>query len=185
MSWATSLMTTVLLISKKFWRWALASSCAFALNEVACIMLMRLGLSSNLRFGPVWMFSVLGAENSRSVFSAIASKIVLGFLLIGLILIDGICRWITTNPAIPFIKYEQRQTRVSLLKQRCIVMISSISIYLINSLLALCPSRQCARNACCHPLASLFTKLLSLVMMLEMLVGNYWEHPRLAWGGNI
>ena len=42
-------------------------------------MLMRLGLSSNSRLldlsvGPVWMFSVLGAENSRRVFSAIASE---------------------------------------------------------------------------------------------------------------
>jgi hypothetical protein len=64
----------------------------------------------------------------------------LSFLLIGLIVIDGIYWWIKTNPAIPYIRYEQRQTRVSLLKQRCIVMILSISIYLINSLLALCPS---------------------------------------------
>ena len=49
------------------------------MNGVACTMLMRLGLSSNSRLsvlsvGPVRMFSVLGAENSRSVFLAIASK---------------------------------------------------------------------------------------------------------------
>ena len=42
-------------------------------------MLMRLGLSSNSRLfvlsvGPVWMFLVLGAENSRSVLSVIASE---------------------------------------------------------------------------------------------------------------
>ena len=42
-------------------------------------MLMRLGLSSNSRLsvlsvGPVRMFSVLGAENSRRVLSAIASE---------------------------------------------------------------------------------------------------------------
>ena len=42
-------------------------------------MLMRLGLSSNSRLlvlsvGPVRMFSVLGAENSRSVLLAIASE---------------------------------------------------------------------------------------------------------------
>ena len=42
-------------------------------------MLMRLALSSNSRLlvlsvGPVQMFSVLGAENSRSVFLAIPSE---------------------------------------------------------------------------------------------------------------
>jgi hypothetical protein len=72
-------MTTVLLISKKFWRWALASSYAFPLNGVACTRLMRLGLSSNSRLlvlsvHPVRMFVVLGTVNSRSVFSAIASE---------------------------------------------------------------------------------------------------------------
>ena len=41
-------------------------------------MMMRLGLSLNSRLlglsiGPVWMFSVLGAENSRRVFSAMTS----------------------------------------------------------------------------------------------------------------
>ena len=46
-------------------------------EQVACTMLMRLGLSSNSRLlvlsvSPVRMFSVLGAENSRRVFSAIA-----------------------------------------------------------------------------------------------------------------
>jgi hypothetical protein len=76
MSWATSLMTTVLLISGKFWRWALASSYAFPLNGIACTLLMRLGLSSNSRLlvlsVGLWMFSVLRAENSRRVLSAIA-----------------------------------------------------------------------------------------------------------------
>ena len=42
-------------------------------------MLMKLGLSSNSRLvvlsvGPVQMFSMLGAENSRRVLSAIASE---------------------------------------------------------------------------------------------------------------
>ena len=42
-------------------------------------MFMRLGLSLNSRLlvlsiGIVWMFSVLGAENSHRVLSAIASK---------------------------------------------------------------------------------------------------------------
>ena len=42
-------------------------------------MFMRLGLSSNARLvvlsvGPVRMFSVFGAENSRRVLSAIASE---------------------------------------------------------------------------------------------------------------
>jgi hypothetical protein len=77
MSWAKSLMTTVLLISRKFWWWALVYSCAFQLNRVAYTMLMRLGLSSNSRLsvlsvGLVWMFSMLGVENSRRVLSAIA-----------------------------------------------------------------------------------------------------------------
>jgi hypothetical protein len=55
-------------------------------DGVACTMLMRLGLSSNseplvLSFGPVRMFLVLGAENSRIVLLAIASKSDVGFLL--------------------------------------------------------------------------------------------------------
>jgi hypothetical protein len=49
-------------------------------------MLMRLGLRLNseslvLSSGPVQMFSVLGAENSRIVLLAIASKTDVGFLL--------------------------------------------------------------------------------------------------------
>ena len=51
----------------------------FPLNGVACTMLMRLGLSSNsmllvLSVGLVRMFLVLRAENSRRVFSVIASE---------------------------------------------------------------------------------------------------------------
>jgi hypothetical protein len=72
-------MTTVMQISRKFCKSTLASSYAFPLNVVGCTMLMRLGLSSNswllvLSVGPTQMFSVLGAENSRKVFSAMASQ---------------------------------------------------------------------------------------------------------------
>jgi hypothetical protein len=76
----------VLPISRKSYRRALESSCAFPLNGVACTMLMRHGLSSNFESlvsssSPVRMFSVLGAENSRIVLLAIASKTDMGFLL--------------------------------------------------------------------------------------------------------
>ena len=81
-SLSTLFMRIVLLISKKFCNCALASSCAFPLNCVACTKLMRLGLSSNsgtpsstASHGPVGMFSRLGAENSCRVFCAIASAI--------------------------------------------------------------------------------------------------------------
>ena len=113
-----------------------------SLNGVACTMLMRLGLSLNSRLlvlsaGPVRMFSVLRAENSRRVLSAIAQKLVLSFLLIRLILI-GSCWRITTNCTIPYIRYEQRQTRVSLLKQSCYDFINK---YLFDQFsIAMCPS---------------------------------------------
>ena len=78
-SLSTPLMWIVLPISKKFCKCALASSCAFPLNYVACTKLMRLDLSSNsgapsssVNLGPVGMFSRLGAQNSRRVFCAIA-----------------------------------------------------------------------------------------------------------------
>jgi len=81
-SLSTLLMLIVLPISKKFYKRVLASSCAFALNCVACAKLMRLDLSSNLgapsstsNLGPVRMVSRLGVENSCRVFCAIASTI--------------------------------------------------------------------------------------------------------------
>jgi hypothetical protein len=73
-------MEIVLPISKKFYKCALASSCTFPLNWVACTILMRLDLSLNSRFSissarPMQIFSTLGAENSRRVLAVIASEI--------------------------------------------------------------------------------------------------------------
>ena len=67
-------MVTVLLNSRKFWRWVLASSFGLPQNGLACTMLMRLDLSSKftsptLMLGPVATLSVEGTENSRSLFS--------------------------------------------------------------------------------------------------------------------
>jgi hypothetical protein len=82
-------MTIMLPISRKFCKCALASSCTFPLNRVACTILMRLGLSSNSRLfvssaGPVQIFLTVGAENSHRGFVAIASGIG-DKLLLGLI----------------------------------------------------------------------------------------------------
>jgi hypothetical protein len=78
-SLVTPMMVKVLQISIKCWRCALASSCAFPQNWLACTIFMRAGLSSNplsptLVFGPVQMLAVVGAENSRRVLSAVASN---------------------------------------------------------------------------------------------------------------
>ena len=75
----TPLMVKVLQISRKCWRCALASSCAFPQNWLTCTILMRAGLSSNplsptLTVGPVQMLAVVGAENLRRALSAMASN---------------------------------------------------------------------------------------------------------------
>ena len=58
---------------------ALASSCAFPQNWLACTMLMRAGLSSNplsptLIVGLFRMLAIVGAENSRRVLLAMSSN---------------------------------------------------------------------------------------------------------------
>jgi hypothetical protein len=78
-SLVTPLMVKVLQISRKCWRSALASSCAFPQNWLAYTMLMRAGLSSNplsftLTVGLVRMLAVVGEDNSQRVLSAMASK---------------------------------------------------------------------------------------------------------------
>jgi len=77
-SLGTSDIVNVLQISRKYWRWALASSCAFPQNWLACTMFMSLGLSSKLwsisTIGPVRMLSVVGAENSQIDLFAMASN---------------------------------------------------------------------------------------------------------------
>ena len=78
-SQVTPLMVKVLQISRKCWRCALASSCAFPQNWFACTILMRAGLNSNplsltLVVCLVRMLAVVGAENSWRVLSVIASK---------------------------------------------------------------------------------------------------------------
>jgi hypothetical protein len=78
-SLGTSLMVKVLQVYRKCWRCALASSCAFPQNWLACTMLMRAGLSSNplsptSTAAPVRMLVVVGAENSQRVLLAMASN---------------------------------------------------------------------------------------------------------------
>ena len=78
-SLVTPLMVKVLQISRKCWRCALASSCAFSQNWFACTMLMRASLSSNplsLTFTVrlVRMLAVVGAENSWRILLAMASN---------------------------------------------------------------------------------------------------------------
>ena len=79
-SWVSPLMVKVLQMSRKCWRCALASSCAFPQNWFSCTMLMRAGFSSNplsltMTIGLVQMLSIVGAENSWRVMLAIASNL--------------------------------------------------------------------------------------------------------------
>ena len=69
--------------SRKFWRWALASSFGLPHNGLACTMLMRLDFSSKFMsptsmLGPVATLVAEGTEKSRRVFSAMGSVIVDG-----------------------------------------------------------------------------------------------------------
>ena len=71
---------TVFQSSKKFWRWALASSFGLPHNGLACTMLMRLDFSSKFTsptstLGPVVTLAAEGTEKSRRVFSAMGSVI--------------------------------------------------------------------------------------------------------------
>ena len=74
-----SLMTMALVISRKFCRCAVVSSCAFPLNSVVFTMLMGLGLSSNSKslvsnVGPMWIFSMLRIENFHRALLSITLK---------------------------------------------------------------------------------------------------------------
>ena len=76
-------MVTVLHNSRKFWRWALASSFGLPQNGLACTMLMRLDFSSKFTsptstLGPVATLVAEGMEKSRRV-----------FLAMGLVIVDG------------------------------------------------------------------------------------------------
>ena len=76
---ATPRMTTVSQSSRKFCKCAFASSFGLPQNGLAYTMLMRHDLSSKfmsptLMLGLVATLSVEGTENSRRVFSAIASR---------------------------------------------------------------------------------------------------------------
>ena len=71
-------MVTVLQSSRKFWRWALASSFGLPQNGLACTMFMRLDFSSKFTpptstLGPVATLAAEGTEKSRRVFSAMSS----------------------------------------------------------------------------------------------------------------
>ena len=164
-------MTIVLLISRKFWRWALASSCAFPLNGVACTMLMRLGLSSNSRLlvlsvGPVRMFLVLRAENSRRVFSVIASETGVELPL------DWFdCDWwnllVNHNQSYNTLYKIWTKTKKGKPAKAGVLRYDFTNKYLFDQFsFSLVPlPGNGARNACWHFLESLFTKLSSLVMM--------------------
>ena len=79
----TPRIVTVLHNSRKFWRWALASSFGLPQNGLACTMLMRLDFSSKFT-SPTSMLGLVatlvaeGTEKSRRVFSAMGSVIVDG-----------------------------------------------------------------------------------------------------------
>ena len=79
----TPRMVTVLHNSRKYWRWALASSFGLPQNELACTMFMRLDFSSKFTsptstLGPVATLAAEGTEKSQRVFSAMGSVIVDG-----------------------------------------------------------------------------------------------------------
>src|SRR6185503_10283071 len=80
MSAITPRMVTVLQSSRKFWRWALASSFGLPQNGLACTIFMRLDFSSKFTsptstLGPVATMAAEGTEKSRRVFSAMSSMI--------------------------------------------------------------------------------------------------------------
>jgi hypothetical protein len=108
-----------------------------------------------LSVGLVRMFSMLGAENSRRVFLAIASETSVELPL------DWFdCDWwnllMNQNQSCNTLyKVWTKTTKGKPTKAEVLVMISSLSIYLINSLsLVLLPDNG-ARNACWYFLASL------------------------------
>ena len=79
----TPRMVMVLHNSRKFWRWALASSFGLPQNGLACTIFMRLDFSSKFTFptstwGPVATLAAEGTEMSWRVFSAMGSVIVDG-----------------------------------------------------------------------------------------------------------
>ena len=73
----TPRMVMILHNSRKFWRWALASSFGLPQNGLACTLLMRLDFSSMFMFptstlGPVATLAAEGTEKSWRVFSAMS-----------------------------------------------------------------------------------------------------------------
>ena len=86
----TPRMFMVLHNSRKFWRWALASSFGLPHNGLACTIFMRLDFSSKftsptLMLGLVATLAVEGTEKSQRVFSAMGSVIVDGAWKAGLL----------------------------------------------------------------------------------------------------
>jgi hypothetical protein len=157
-SWLTSLMMIVLPIFRKFCKCALASSWTFPLNWVTCTILMRLGLSSNSRLfvsnaRPVWIFSTVGAENSRRVFVAIALEIG-DKLLLGLIQFWWWrVEWIRNNPANTLYKIQtQKNNRGEPAKVEVPCYDFSFSKYLFMQFFSKVYSfpGNGARNACWH-----------------------------------
>ena len=82
-SYITPYMVMVLHNSRKFWRWALASSFGLPQNGLAYTMLMRLDFSSKFTsptstLGLVATLAAEGTEKTRRVFSAMSSVIIDG-----------------------------------------------------------------------------------------------------------
>ena len=76
-------MVTVLHNSRKFWRWALASSFGLPQNGLASTMFMRLDFSSKFMsptstLGPVATLAAEGTEKSQRIFSAMGLLVVIG-----------------------------------------------------------------------------------------------------------
>jgi hypothetical protein len=123
-----------------------------------------------LSVGPVQMFSVLGAENSCRVLSAIAQKLELSFLMIWLILIDE--SWITTNPALTLYKIWTKTDKGKPAKAK--VMVLSISIYLSILLCHVALPRQRRHKCLLIFLSITLTKLSSLTWCQKCFVCKIW-----------
>ena len=79
----TPRMVTVMHSSRKFWRWALASSFGLQKNWLACTIFMRLDFSSKFTsptsmLGPVATLAAEGTKKSWRVFSTMCLVIVDG-----------------------------------------------------------------------------------------------------------
>ena len=139
--------------SRKFCKCAFVSSFGLPQNGLACTMLMRLDLSSKftsptLMLGPVATLSVEGTENSRRVFSAIASKMS-GASEMGSCAGTG-----HTLPLSSFqIKHKRRHKVTLAWKSKDYTLSTSSKLTSAQYLCSLALPGNGARNACWHFLA--------------------------------